>query len=293
MAVAERNPNAAHDTHTGVKSGTCVLRLDRTRIIGIVNATDDSFSGDGLGSDFDSAVAQGDTMFSSGADIVDVGGESTRPGAETVPARMEIERTIPVVERLAGKHPGRVSIDTYKPMVAKSALSTGATIVNDVSGLRDPKMIEVVAEFGASVIIMHMKGEPKTMQNDPKYDDVVAEVTEFLKDRIDAAESNGIERDRIMVDPGIGFGKTLDHNIEILARLGEFKGLGKPIVIGASRKSFIGNITGLPAEQRLEGSLAAAIIASCKGADFIRTHDVEATSRALKVADAIHRRISH
>jgi len=267
--------------------------LDRTRIIGIVNVTDDSFSGDGLSGDLDAAVAQGDTMFGSGADIVDVGGESTRPGAETVPARMEIERTVPVVEKLAGAHPGRVSIDTYKPMVAKSAFSAGATIVNDVSGLRDPKMIEVVAEFGASVIIMHMKGEPKTMQNDPKYDDVVVEVTEFLKDRIDAAESNGIERDRIMVDPGIGFGKTLDHNIEILARLGEFKGLGKPIVIGASRKSFIGKITGLPPDKRLEGSLAAAIIASSKGADFIRTHDVEETSRALKVADSIHRRIPH
>lgn len=230
-------------------------------------------------------------MFSAGADIVDVGGESTRPGAEPVPVDIELARTLGVVEALSARRPGRVSIDTYKPEVAGKALFAGASIVNDVTGLRDPRMAEVVAEHDATIVIMHMKGEPRTMQARPRYKDVVSEIGSFLRERIGFAEDAGIRPNRIMVDPGIGFGKTLDHNLEIIARLGELRALGKPIVIGVSRKSFIGKLTGLPPEERLEGSLAAAVLAVRNGADVVRAHDVAETVRALKVAVPVVRRV--
>jgi len=270
-----------------VKLGTCLLKLDAPRVMGIVNVTPDSFSGDGLGSDSQLAVARGNTMFRCGADIVDVGGESTRPGAVSVPSRIEIGRVTPVIEQLGTLHPGRVSVDTMKPEVAEAALFAGASTVNDVSGLRNPRMIEVVAEHDASVIIMHMLGEPRTMQIEPRYKDVVKDISKFLADRVDAAESAGISPRRIMIDPGIGFGKTAGQNLEILARLREFKELGKPIVVGVSRKSFIGKVTGLPANQRLGGSLAAAVVAVREGADIVRVHDVPETVHALKVASSI------
>jgi len=235
----------------------------------------------------DLAISKGIAMFGSGADIVDVGGESTRPGAEPVPLRVELARVTPVVEQLSKLNPGRVSVDTMKPEVAEAALYAGASTVNDVSGLRNPKMIEMIAEHDASVIIMHMLGEPRTMQKDPRYGDVVNDIMSYLSNRIDSAESAGVSPRRIMVDPGIGFGKTLGHNLEILVRLREFKALGKPIVVGVSRKSFIGKITGLPTDQRLEGSLAAAILAVREGASIVRAHDVAETVRALKVAGAI------
>ncbi|HJX04410.1 MAG TPA: dihydropteroate synthase [Thermoplasmata archaeon] len=270
-----------------MKLGTCVLRFNMPRVMGIVNNTPDSFSGDGVGGDVELAVRRGLAMFESGADLVDVGGESTRPGADPVSSDIEIARTLPVVERLARASPGRVSIDTMKPEVAQSALFAGASIVNDVSGLRDPKMIEVVAEHDAATIIMHMKGEPRTMQAAPRYKDVVADILGFLEDRVAAAEKGGVPSAKIMVDPGIGFGKTLEHNLEILSRLREFKVLGKPVVIGVSRKSFIGKLTGSPAQERLEGSLAAAVLAVNEGADIVRVHDVLQTVQALKVANAI------
>jgi dihydropteroate synthase len=222
---------------------------------------------------------------------VDVGGESTRPGAESVPASLEMGRTIGVVEALARARPGRVSIDTMKPEVAKSAFLAGATIVNDVSGLRNPDMIEVVAEHGASVVIMHMLGEPRTMQVRPRYKDVVRDITEYLGERVAAAEAGGVEPRRIMVDPGIGFGKTLEHNLEILARLGEFKTIGKPIVVGVSRKSFIGKITGAPAEERIGGSVAAAVVAARNGASIVRAHDVRETVDSLAVASEVWSRM--
>lgn len=247
--------------------------------------TTDSFSGDGIG-DYETAIARGKAMFSEGADIVDIGGESTRPGAEPVSTEAELSRTIGVVEALSAHRPGRISIDTYKPEVAEKALFAGASIVNDVTGLRDRRMLEVVSEHEASVIIMHMKGEPRTMQKRPRYKDVVLEVASFLRERVGAAEAAGVSPGRIMVDPGIGFGKTLDHNLEIIERLAELKAVGKPIVIGVSRKSFIGKITGLPPEERLEGSLAAAVIAVRNGADIVRVHDVAETARALRVAAA-------
>ena len=272
---------------TTVRLGTCLLRLDSPRIMGIVNNTPDSFSGDGLRGDTEAAVKKGLAMFKDGAEIVDVGGESTRPGAEPVPVDVEIARVIPVVEALSQSRPGRISVDTMKPEVAEAALYAGATIVNDVSGLRNSRMIGVVAEHDASVIIMHMLGDPKTMQTRPRYKDVVGDIITYLGDRITEAERAGVDPRKIMIDPGIGFGKTVEHNLEILARLREFKILGKPIVIGVSRKSFIGKITDMPASQRLEGSLAASVLAVREGADIVRTHDVAETYRALQVASAI------
>jgi len=255
--------------------------------MGIVNNTSDSFSGDGVGGDSDSAVKLGTRMFRDGADIVDVGGESTRPGAEPVPVEVEIGRVVPVVDRLSAYRPGRVSIDTMKPEVAEAALFAGATVVNDVSGLRSKRMIEVVAEHDAATIIMHMLGEPRTMQKNPRYRDVVGDISAFFSERIDAAERLGVSPRKIMVDPGIGFGKTLEHNLEILARLREFKKLGRPLVIGVSRKSFIGRVTGSPADERLGGSIAAAVLAVERGADIVRVHDVAETVSALRTAGAI------
>jgi dihydropteroate synthase len=272
---------------SSIRLGSCVLKFDEPRVMGIVNNTPDSFSGDGIGGDTEQAVARGLRMFEAGAAIVDVGGESTRPGATTVTPDEEMTRTIPVVERLAKLYPGRVSIDTMKPEVAEGALYAGATLVNDVSGLRNGKMIEVIAEHDAAVIIMHMLGEPRTMQKSPRYKNVVGDILEFLTDRVSAAESAGISPGKIMVDPGIGFGKTIDHNLEILGRLSEFKTLGKPVVIGVSRKAFIGKLTGAEASRRLEGSIAAAVLAVREGANIVRVHDVPETVQALKVATAI------
>ncbi|MBU0686087.1 MAG: dihydropteroate synthase [Candidatus Thermoplasmatota archaeon] len=255
--------------------------------MGIVNCTPDSFSGDGLGSDTEKAIHRGLSMFKDGADVVDVGGESTKPGAKPVAVDVEMSRVIPVIEALGNARPGRVSVDTMKPRVAEAALFAGATVVNDVSGLRNQRLIEVVAEHDAAVIIMHMLGEPRTMQESPRYKDVVGDIIDFLGDRIDAAEKTGVSPRKIMVDPGIGFGKTLDHNLEIIARLRELKILGKPIVIGVSRKSFIGKLTGHPTDKRLEGSITAAVLAIGAGADIVRVHDVAETIRALRVAAAI------
>ncbi len=257
--------------------------------MGIVNVTPDSFSGDGVHLDEAAAVRKGVWMFEAGAELVDIGGESTRPYAEPVPEDEELSRVIGVISQLSTLYPGKVSIDTMKPAVADAALKAGAAIVNDVSGLRSPDMRKVVAENGASVVIMHMLGEPRTMQDSPVYGDVVADVIEMLNMRIAEAERDGIDPRKILVDPGIGFGKTVDHNLTILARLGEMKVLGKPIVVGASRKSFIGGITGATVGNRLGGSIAAALAATANGADIIRAHDVPETVQALRVA----RRISN
>lgn len=270
-----------------VKLGRYLMKLDVPRVMGILNMTPDSFSGDGLGNNTNLGVRKGREMFSFGADMVDVGGESTRPGAEPVTARLEIARIIGVIESLAPDFPGRVSVDTMKPEVAEAALQSGASIVNDIAGLRNVRIIDVIAKHGASTIIMHMKGEPRTMQQRPRYKDVVREVKDYLEQRVAAAENGGIDPRGIMVDPGIGFGKTMGNNLEIISRLREFRSIGKPIVIGVSRKSFIGKITGLPAEERIEGSVAAAVLAVKEGANILRVHDVKETVRALKVAHEI------
>lgn len=284
--MPRRRPQSAARPEA-IRLGTCLLRLNEPRIMGIVNNTPDSFSKDGLGGNTVKAIARGEAMFADGADIVDVGGESTRPGADPVPVDEELRRVIPVVEALSNRHPGRVSIDTMKPEVAEAALYAGASTVNDVSGLRNAKMIEVVAEHDAAVIIMHMRGEPRTMQVRPRYRDVMGEIKTYLVERVAAAEGAGVSPRKIMVDPGIGFGKTMDHNLEIIARLRELRGLGKPVVIGVSRKAFIGKITGRPVEDRLEGSIVAATLAVIHGAHILRVHDVGPTVGALKVARAV------
>lgn len=272
-------------TSTSVlRVGSRTIRFGPPMVMGIVNATTDSFSGDGLGEDTRRAVKTGLDMFAAGAEFVDIGGESTRPGADTVPTDEEIRRTTEIVRRLAGRHPGRVSIDTMKAEVAREALEAGASVVNDVNGLRGEGMAEVIAEHDASVIIMHMQGTPRTMQKSPTYGDVVADISAFLGDRIAVAEKAGISADKIMIDPGIGFGKNLDHNLEILTRLRELRSLGKAIAIGVSRKSFIGRITGNPIDDRRGGSLAAAVLAVANGANVIRAHDVAETAQALQVA---------
>jgi dihydropteroate synthase len=254
--------------------------------MGIVNVTPDSFSDGGRYLDPEAAIAHGRELRAAGADILDVGGESTRPGAAAVGAREEAARVLPVIEALAADG-ARVSVDTSKAEVAAAALDAGAEIVNDVTALTDPAMASLCAAAGGGLVLMHMKGTPRTMQDDPAYDDVVAEVREFLAERIEVATAAGVDRERIWVDPGIGFGKTVDHNLELIARLDRIADLGRPVVIGASRKNFIGAITGRPVEERLGGSLAAAVVAAAGGAGVLRVHDVAATVEALRVADPI------
>jgi len=264
--------------------GERTIRLDQPQIMGIVNATPDSFSDGGAYADSGSAAEAGALMASQGAAIVDVGGESTRPGASTVWEGDEVERVLPVVQQLSAGGTA-VSVDTRKAGVMNAAIGAGAAMVNDVSALLwDPQSAEAVAKAGVPVVLMHHRGDPATMQDAPRYDDVLIEVYEWLEDRIAAAEEAGIARDKILVDPGIGFGKTVAHNLELMNGLALLHGLGCPIVIGASRKRMIGALSGeAPADQRLPGSLALALKAVEQGAQIIRVHDVPETVQALKV----------
>ena len=264
--------------------GERTIRLDQPQIMGIVNATPDSFSDGGAYADSGSAAEAGALMASQGAAIVDVGGESTRPGASTVWENDEVERVLPVVQQLSAGGTA-VSVDTRKAGVMNAAIGAGAAMVNDVSALLwDPQSAEAVAKAGVPVVLMHHRGDPATMQDAPRYDDVLIEVYEWLEDRIAAAEEAGIARDKILVDPGIGFGKTVAHNLELMNGLALLHGLGCPIVIGASRKRMIGALSGeAPADQRLPGSLALALKAVEQGAQIIRVHDVPETVQALKV----------
>lgn len=258
--------------------------------MGIVNVTPDSFSDGGLYLDAEAAIAHGRELAAEGADILDVGGESTRPGAEAVSDERELERTLPVVEALAGETGAGVpvSIDTSKAAVARAALDAGAAIVNDVTALRgDPDLAELCGERGCGLVLMHMKGSPRTMQEAPIYGDVVDEVRAFLVERIEAAMSAGVAEGRIWVDPGIGFGKTVEHNLELLRRLGELRALGRPIVIGSSRKRFLGSLTGREVDGRLGGSVASNVLALAAGAEVFRVHDVLAVRQALEVAEVI------
>jgi dihydropteroate synthase len=261
-------------------------RSDRIAVVGVLNVTPDSFSDGGRYTSLDGALAHARDMRAEGADLIDVGGESTRPGAAPVPAADERQRVVPVVEALADL--GQVSIDTSKAAVARAALAAGATFVNDVTALRgDPEMAAVVAEAGCEVCLMHMLGEPRTMQEDPRYGDVVAEVAAFLEERLAAAVAAGVDEERISVDPGIGFGKTLAHNLELLGRLDEIVALGRPVVVGTSRKSFLGRITGRDdPHQRVFGTIATNVLALERGARVFRVHDVAATRDALAVAAA-------
>ena len=264
------------------------LVLDRARVMGIVNVTPDSFSDGGDHFDADAAVAHGRRLVDEGADLLDVGGESTRPGAADVPLDDELARVIPVIERLARDTSVPISIDTCKPEVMRAAVAAGAGLINDVRGLRRDGALDAAASLGVPVVLMHMLGEPRSMQDDPRYDDVVADVHRFLAERIFAAEMAGIDKKRIVIDPGFGFGKTRDHNLQLLARFERFTDLGVPVLAGLSRKRTIGDLTGreAPAE-RVSGSVAAHLIAVQRGASIVRVHDVAATVDALKVWDAV------
>lgn len=266
----------------------------RTLLMGVVNVTPDSFSDGGRFPSEGTAVAHGTTLRREGADILDVGGESTRPGASPVAEDEELRRVLPVVKRLAAGG-ALVSVDTSKANVARECLVAGAHAVNDVTAGRDPAMFRVVAERGAGVVLMHMQGEPRTMQREPHYDDVVKEVAQFLLERARAAQAAGVKRDAIVLDPGIGFGKTTEHNLTLLRHMEALRALGYPVLVGASRKGFVGQLTRegdeIPSPQdRLEGTLAAHLMARERGADVLRVHDVRAHRRAFQVADAIRGR---
>jgi dihydropteroate synthase len=253
--------------------------------MGILNVTPDSFSDGGAHAGAAAAVEHGLRMAEDGADFIDVGGESTRPGALPVPEDEELRRVIPVIEALASAVRVPLSVDTRNAAVASRALDSGAVIVNDVSGLRhDPRMAGAIGSRGASAVVMHMRGTPSTMQDDPRYDDLAGEIMEFFRERLRAAAGAGIRQ--VILDPGIGFGKTVEHNLEILGRLREFSALGYPVMVGPSRKSFIGSILGLPVGERLEGTIGAAVAAAMNGANILRVHDVRAVARAVRVAEA-------
>jgi dihydropteroate synthase len=264
------------------------------RLMGIVNVTPDSFSDGGLFLEAGRAIEHARRLVADGADLLDVGGESTRPGARAVTAEEELERVAPVLEGLARSRDGwgarrvPISIDTSKAAVAAAALDRGAEIVNDVTALRlDPELAGLCAERGCEVVLMHMKGTPRTMQENPAYADVVDEVKGFLAERIEFAVAAGIAEERIWVDPGIGFGKTVDHNLELLRRLGELRALGRPLVVGTSRKSFIGKLTGREVDDRLGGTIASSLLALARGASVLRVHDVAELRQAVRVAEAI------
>jgi dihydropteroate synthase len=261
-------------------------------IMGVVNVTPDSFSDGGLYFDPEAAIAHGVHLEAEGADILDIGGESTRPGAEPVDAAAELERVLPVIEGLQQRGvAATISIDTSKAAVAAAALDAGATFVNDVTALRgDPAMPELVAKRGAPCCLMHMLGEPRTMQADPRYDDVVSEVKAFLEARMAFAMAAGVAEERILLDPGIGFGKTAEHNLELLARLDELAALGRPVVIGTSRKSFLGRVTGRSVDDRLAATIATNVLAYERGARVFRVHDVAPVRDALVIAGATVRR---
>ena len=276
------------DTSPQLDCAGRILKLDRARVMGIVNVTPDSFSDGGRHDTTAAAIAHGLKLAEEGADILDIGGESTRPGAGDVSTEEELRRVVPVIEALAKQVSIPISIDTSKPEVMRAAVAAGAGMINDVYALRREGALDAAAELGVAVVVMHMLGEPRSMQDDPRYDDVVAEVHRFLAERIFACEMAGIERKRIVVDVGFGFGKTLDHNLQLLAQLQRFTELGVPIVAGMSRKKTIGTLTGRDApDDRVAGSLAAHVIAAQRGARIVRVHDVAATVDALKVWEAV------
>jgi dihydropteroate synthase len=257
-------------------------------VMGIVNVTPDSFSDGGLHADTESAVAHGLLLAAEGAAILDVGGESTRPGSEPVSADDELSRVVPVIERLAATTPALISVDTAKAVVARAALDAGAGLINDVTALRgDPAMAALVAERGTPVCLMHMLGEPRTMQDDPRYDDVVGEVIAFLEGRLAAAVSAGVREEQVLLDPGIGFGKTLEHNLLLLRHLDRVAALGRPLVLGSSRKRFIGALLDAAPLERVTGTVATTVLGLARGAAVVRVHDVRPNVEALRVAQAI------
>lgn len=278
---------------TGIDYSGGVLSLERgTLVMGVVNVTPDSFSDGGKFLDTRAAIAHGLLLAAEGAAILDIGGESTRPGAPPVGQAEEIDRTAPVIEALSAQAGVPVSIDTSKAAVARAAIQAGATIVNDVSaGTAEPEILQIAAEAETIMCLMHMQGTPRTMQANPKYDDVVEDVRQYLSERADAAVAAGIARQRLVLDPGIGFGKRVEHNLTLLHRLDRLVDLGLPVMVGSSRKSFIGVVLGgLSVEDRMEGTAATVAIAIARGASIVRVHDVRAMVRVARMTDAIIRR---
>ena len=268
-----------------IKCGKNILKFDRTLIMGILNVTPDSFSDGNLFFDAGKAIEHAKRMVKDGADIIDIGGESSRPGSEPVSEKEELIRVSQIIKKLKGEINVPISIDTYKPRVAEGCIKLGASMINDINGLRNEEMINAAAKYKVPVIIMHMKGSPKTMQKNPEYRDVIKEIKLFLAQQIKKAKKGGIKD--MIIDPGMGFGKTTEHNLQILKNLSKFKELKCPILVGPSRKSFIGNITGLAVNERLEGTLAAISISIMNGANIVRVHDVKECKRAVMVADAV------
>ena len=271
-----------------MKRFTFSENYEKTRLMGIINISPDSFYEQSRCNSTDEVLQKAEKMIREGADFLDLGAESSRPGSKPISEQEEIDKLIPVISSLVKITDIPISVDTYKPTVAKEALQAGAKIINDITGLqKSSEMADVISMFHAGVILMHMQGSPITMQNNPSYKNVIQEVKEFLEQSVKISKAAGIFSDQIAIDPGIGFGKNQKHNLEILSQLEKFIELGKPILIGVSWKSFIGNILNLPPERRLEGSLAASVIGITKGASIVRTHDVKETRNAIKVAEAI------
>jgi dihydropteroate synthase len=276
------------ETHRFRARGKTFELGQRTWLVGVVNVTPDSFFNGGLYFEPARAIERALALAAEGADIIDIGGESSRPGSNPIPAKEEKKRILPVVEVLKQKNDVLISVDTTKAEVAEAALAAGADIINDISAGRfDPRMLPVAARSGAGLILMHMKGTPRTMQIAPHYEDVVGEVKAFLRERLEAAEACGVPRESVLLDPGIGFGKKLEHNLVLLNNLGALADLERPLLVGISRKSFIGKILKLEAPDRLEGTIAAAVVSILHGASLLRVHDLQAVKRAVAVAEAI------
>lgn len=269
--------------------GTRVIDLSVPRVMGVLNLTSDSFSDGGRYTNPEAALSHAREMHTEGADLIDVGGESTRPGAAPVSEQEELDRVVPIIERLSRELDCAISVDTSKPAVMRAACAAGATMINDVSALGTEGALEAARQSGAAVCLMHMQGEPRTMQQAPRYGDVVAEVRSFLLERAARCEQAGIARGALVIDPGFGFGKLLEHNLALLARLEALTDLGYPVLVGLSRKSMFGQILGAPVDQRLAAGLAAAAVAVLKGAVVVRTHDVRQTRDAVRVAAAVRR----
>lgn len=269
-----------------LECGRFRLELERPRIMAIINATPDSFSGDGLSRDIDAAMRHAEVAIAAGAHLLDLGGESTRPGAQPVSVQEELDRVIPLVERLV-EAPVPVSVDTLKPEVMRAALAAGASMINDINGFRAPGAVDAIRDSAAGLCVMHMQGAPRSMQSAPQYCDVLSDVCDFLGQRVEALVGEGVRVGRILLDPGFGFGKTLEHNVALMRGMSRFVETGLPVLVGVSRKSMLGAITGRPVESRMVASVAAALMAVERGARIVRVHDVEATRDALAVWEAI------
>ncbi len=275
-----------------IRLGERILTLGRSRVMGILNVTPDSFSDGGRFLCAEAALEQAASMSQQGADIIDVGGESTRPGAGQLPVQQELDRILPVIESITARFDVAVSVDTSKPQVMQAAVAAGAVLINDVFALRREGAMDVAAGLDAAICLMHMQGDPGTMQVQPQYQELPREIIDFLGERVRACREAGIDADRLIVDPGFGFGKNDQHNLKILANLEQFRDLKLPLLVGLSRKRTLGNLTGKEADQRVAGGVAAAVIAVSNGANIVRTHDVGPTVDALRVFDAVAGQVS-